>query len=142
MRWMIPLLGALGLFGAAYLGLRPRLKRPVLRIALELTPGCPDDQALAEGLTRAIEERDARAGRYRLETAHQFRRGLNVEFPEPRAHLMLYGAHGPGILIGANGERLLRVDVQRQRARAETWAAERRLRRVESGDFHDYNSNY
>ena len=142
MRWLTPILGAIGLLAATYLGLRPRLKRPVLRIALQLKHGDPDDQALADGLARAIEERDARAGRWRLETGHQYERGMSVDFPEPRAHLMLYGAHWPGLLTGSSGERLLRLDVRTQLTRAEAWAVERNLPRVEVGDLHDYNSNY
>jgi len=139
MRWLLPLLGALGLLAGTYLGLRPRLNRPVLRIALQLKPGDPDDQALAEGLARAIEERDARAGRWRLETGHQYERGLTVDFPEPRAHLMLYGAHWPGLLTGSNGERLSRVDARTQLAVIKAWASSKR---VEIGDLYDYNSNY
>jgi hypothetical protein len=141
MRWLFPILGTFALTGGFYMALAPRVFRPVLRVALELEPGNPDDDARAAGLALAIEDREERAGRWRLATAHQTRQPNGaLVFPKPRAHTMIHGLEAPHTLPGPEGP-LLRVHGKAGETFLSTWMKARGLERLaEFGP--DYNSNY
>jgi hypothetical protein len=71
----------------------------VLRVALELRPSNIGDEALAAGVALAIDERDERAGRWKVRAAHQV---LNPNgsrtIPRPGAHVMVPGLRMPRVL--------------------------------------------
>src|SRR5688572_28699517 len=98
MRWLVAALGTIGLAGGIYLGLEPRLRRPELRVALNLRVGDAADAALAAGVALALEDRDERAGRFRVKTAHQTHAPGRGVVPNPRAHTMMYGLQLPALL--------------------------------------------
>jgi len=129
MRWMVAALGAIGLAGGIYFGLQ-RVKRPVLRVALEWEASNADDGACAAGLELALDERDYRAGSFRLASGHQIwhPNSRNLEFPTPRAHTMMYGVERPQYLPGPDGP-LLMVDAQRSEEVIRAWMRERNLER-------------
>jgi hypothetical protein len=135
MRWLVAALGVIGLAGAVYFGLEPRLRRPVLRIAINQRFLNADDQALAEGIALALDERDFRAGRYRVATAHQVYGpgGGNLEIPTPRAHTMLYAMESLPALRAEGDERtLVSVNKQRETEAIRAWMRDRGLSRVEA----------
>jgi hypothetical protein len=133
MRWLVATLGALGLAGGVYLGLQPRLSRPVLRIALNLRPEDPDDAALAAGVALALEDRNDRAGRWRLKTAHQTVRAKGkVEIPRPCAHTMLVGLESPEDLVDGDARRLFPVSAADEAERILEWMKSRGLGRIDT----------
>jgi hypothetical protein len=132
MRWLVAALGVVGLAGGVYFGMAPRFRRSELRVALNLRPADPDDAALAEGVGLAIEERDERAGRYRLKTAHQTvqANGL-IDRPHPCAHTMLYGLERHGQpLVDAGSTRLLLPPGDEQARILLEWMRSRGLKRL------------
>ena len=84
------------------------LHRPPLRVAVELEAGSADDAAIAAGVALAIEERDGKAGPWRVLAANQTRypNTWQTDFPEPRAHTLLYGLKAPPRLPGPAGPLL------------------------------------
>lgn len=127
MRWLLAILGGLALAGGFYMALAPRVFRSVLRVALELEPGNPDDDARAAGLALAIEDREERAGRWRLATAHQTRQPNGaLVFPKPRAHTMLHGLDAPLSFQGPEGP-LLPVRPLERTAAIQAWMKGRGL---------------
>lgn len=130
MRWLPLLLGALVFAGGFYVALAPRVFRPVLRVALELEPGNPDDDARAAGLALAIEDREERAGRWRLAAAHQIRQPNGaLSFPKPRAHTMLHGLDAAHSLQGPEGPLLSPRPLERTAA-IQAWMKGRGLERL------------
>ncbi|HEX7897739.1 MAG TPA: hypothetical protein VF950_08250 [Planctomycetota bacterium] len=129
MRWLVATLGVLGLAGAIYFGLEPRLRRPELRVALYLRPSDPDQAALAAGVALAIEERDERAGRYRVKAAHQIiQTDGSVDIPRPGPHTLLYGLEMP--LHWSSDGPALPVDASREATILLAWMRDRNLTRL------------
>jgi len=66
MRWVVAAVGALVLAAGVYLGLRPRWTRPVLRVGIDFKAGSVESEALAAGVALAFNDRDERAGPFRV----------------------------------------------------------------------------
>lgn len=142
MRGVLAVMAVLGLIAAVYLGLRPLLHRPPLRVALELKEGDADDAALAAGVALAIEERDGAAGPWRVSAAHQIRHaGGLVLFPTPPAHTMLYGLKPPEYLPGPAGP-LLPLTRSEEEALIREWMRGRDLKRLSFHDPHTFERGF
>jgi hypothetical protein len=135
MRAWVAVIAFLGLLGGLYLGVRPYLFRPPLRIALELRAGNADDAAIAAGVERALEERDHRGGRWRVTAANQIRHpnGL-IDFPTPRAHTILHGLRAPNCIPGPEGP-LFRVSSEWAKKVIGPWMRGRGLERLGQQDL-------
>ena len=132
MRWLVALVGAAALLLASWWVLRLRWSRTELRVALNLRPGDPDDMALSAGVNLALDERDFRAGRYRLKTAHQtVQPNGRLSIPNPGAHTMLYGLRPVQILRAEGSETpLFRLDAVRECRLLLAWARTQGRKRV------------
>jgi len=143
MRWLVAALGVIGLACGVYFGLEPRLRRPVLRVALNLRDNHPDDAGLAAGVDLALDARDFRVGPYRLSTAHQRVQPNGVlSIPAPCAHTLLPGLAPDLVLSLEAGDPPLILPLPAQEAEAvEAWAKDRGWTCVvlsfgrEAGDF-------
>jgi hypothetical protein len=132
MRWLIVILGATGLLGGLALGLAPRLKRATLRVAIQTRDGNAEDEARLAGVALALEERDGRAGGWRLATAHQTVGADGIlRVPRPPAHTLLYAVQPPLDLRDGAGTLLMGVDGAEEAVLVAAWARSRGLARLE-----------
>lgn len=132
MRGLIASLAVAGILAALVFTLGPRLRPPTLRVALNVDVTSPEDAALVEGVAAAFEEREGRAGRWRVATAHQLIRPVGgLEIPKPCAHTMLRGLEKPYSLRSPDGTDLFPIlDALEESDLISAWGRERGLKRI------------
>lgn len=125
MRWVVAVVGALALMATAWLGLRERLTRPVLRVGIQLRDGGVGDDAVMKGVALALDERDGRGGRFRVEVFPQL-----VHFSKTHHKMWMPGLDVPGERQDESGAPLIDPDLDAQAERILDWSKARGLRRV------------
>jgi hypothetical protein len=131
MRWAVALLGAAALLAAGGLGLRPRLKRPVLRLGVVLREAHPEDEAVAAGVALALEERDHRGGRFLIKVQPVSAQANGGAYGSLGAPLTVPGLHRlPPLWTDADGGFLTPASLAGEVEALLAWARRRGLSRL------------
>lgn len=126
MRWVLGAAGALALMAATYLAMRPRLTRPVLRVGVQVRSGSAGHDAIAAGAALALEDRDERAGPFRVSLVRE-----DVFAGKVSSKVWMPGlAQVPEAWTAEDGTTLIPPDFDGLADGIAAWANARGLRRV------------